>query len=226
MFNAPFIIFNGSFYLPENLAADLCDRVSEFSDSSGSVPSCNLFQYLRCHIRFHSASCLQDVGDTEHSGVQEASPDLGFIITGKRRTGNAVDDIFEALVYIAGSTFQGDHFQSVAETAHIREIICAVEHAVDGIRMLIFHLPDFHRTGVQQFAGISHIKDIAQLCPVIRRRDQRDSLSSAPDIPMHGVIPNFVAGTGRSFGTLRVYQQLIVKRIFIKSCGMTKKLHP
>ena len=114
MFNAPFIIFNSSFYLPENLAADLCDRVSEFSDGPGSVPSGDLLQCLRTHIRFHTASCLQDVGDAEHRGVQEASPDLGFIIPAKGRTGNAVDDIFETFVHIAGSAFQRDCFQPVA----------------------------------------------------------------------------------------------------------------
>ena len=119
MFNAPFIIFNSFFYLSEDLAADPCDRVSEFSDGSGSVPSGDLFQRLLAYIWFHAASCLQDVGDTEHCGVQEASPDLGLIITGEGRTGNAVDDIFEALIHIVGSTIQRNHFQSVSETAHI-----------------------------------------------------------------------------------------------------------
>ena len=79
---------------------------------------------------------------------------------------------------------------------------------------------------MKQFSGISNIKDIAQLHTVISRRKQCDAARSAPNVPVHGVIPDLIAGTGRSFRPLGVDQQLIIERIFIKPCRVPKKLHP
>ncbi len=98
-----------------------------------------------------------------HCGVQEGSPDLGIIITGKRRTGNAVDDIFEILVQIVSRALQCHHFQPVTKRIHARNIIGVIKHQIDRSNVPVFHLPDLHRTGMEQFAGISDIKHIAHL---------------------------------------------------------------
>ena len=154
---------------------------------------------------------MQDVGGAEHCGVQEASPDLGFIITGQCGTRNAVDDIFQMIIQMRRSGLQSNDFQPIAEIIHCWRGKSVIQRCIHCMNMLIFQFPDFNRTRVQQFAGIRDIKHVPQPGAVIRRRDQRDSLSSAPDIPMHGIVPDFIAGTGRGFGSLRINQQLIIE---------------
>ena len=220
MFNAPFIVLDAFFDLPENLSADLTDCAAQLSDCCGGIPSSDILKGFRVQIRNHSASRLQDEGCTEHRGVQEGFPDLTVIVPGETRTVNAVDDVLHMSVHIFGHSFHSDDFQFVAKIIHRRRIVCAVQGIHYGFGVTFIEFPDLNRSGMQKLTGIRNVKNITQLHAIVSRIQQSNALCTASDIAVHDIIPHIIAGTGRCFRPLRIDQQLIIECVFVEPCRM------
>lgn len=91
------------------------------------------------------------------------------------------------------------------------------QHFPDGLLRPLGQLPGLHVPGATARAGVRHIKDITHAHSVWARGEQRNTLGAAPDVPVHGVVPEIIPGTGRCIRALGIDQQLIAEGVLVQS---------
>lgn len=91
------------------------------------------------------------------------------------------------------------------------------QHFPDGLLRPLGQLPGLHAPGAAARAGVRNIKDITHTHSARTGSQQRDALGPAPDVPVHGVVPKLVPGTGRCIRALGIDQQLIAIRVLVQS---------
>ena len=92
--------------------------------------------------------------------------------------------------------------------------------------VLVTVFPQADRHGVRSRAGVAHIEHIGQSCLAVLLSEQGNSNGTGTHIPAHPPLPKVVPGTGRGPGALGMNHDLVLKRIFVVSCGGTKKCGP
>ena len=91
------------------------------------------------------------------------------------------------------------------------------QHFPDGLLRLLGQSPRLDISRPAARAGVRHIKDITHAHSVWARGEQRNTLGAAPDVPVHGVVPEIVPGTGRCIRALGIDQQLIAEGVLVQS---------
>lgn len=91
------------------------------------------------------------------------------------------------------------------------------QHFPDGLLRLFGQLPGLHVPGAAAHTGVRHIKDIAHAHPARTGSQQCDALGTSPNVPVHGVVPEIVTGTGRCIRALGIDQQLIAEGVLVQS---------
>ena len=98
----------------------------------------------------------------------------------------------------------------------IRIEVC-FQHFPNGLLRPLGQLPGLHVPGATARAGVRHIKDIAHAHPARTGSQQCDALGTSPNVPVHGVVPEIVTGTGRCIRALGIDQQLIAEGVLVQS---------
>lgn len=91
------------------------------------------------------------------------------------------------------------------------------QHFPDGLLRPLGQPPGLHVSGVTACAGVRYIKDIAHTHSARTGCQQRNALGAAPDVPVHGIVPEIVLGTGRCIRALGIDQQLIAEGVLVQS---------
>ena len=92
------------------------------------------------------------------------------------------------------------------------------------VLVTVFPLADRH--GVRHSAGVRDVEHIGQRRLAVLAPEQGNPHGAGPHIPAHTFLPEVVRGTGRSPGALGMDHDLVLKRIFVVSCGGAKKCGP
>lgn len=98
--------------------------------------------------------------------------------------------------------------------------VCAVylfQHFADRLLRLFGYSPRLDISRLTTSAGVRYIKDIAHTHSARTGCQQRNALGAAPDVPVHGIIPEIVLGTGRCIRALGIDQQLITIWVLVQS---------
>ena len=98
--------------------------------------------------------------------------------------------------------------------------VCAVylfQHFADRFFRLFGYSPRLDISRLTTGAGVRYIKDIAHTHSARTGCQQRNALGAAPDVPVHGIIPEIVLGTGRCIRALGIDQQLITIGVLVQS---------
>ena len=97
--------------------------------------------------------------------------------------------------------------------------VCAVylfQHFADRLLRLFGYSPRLDISRLTTGASVRYIKDIAHTHSARTGCQQRNALGAAPDVPVHGIVPEIVLGTGRCIRALGIDQQLITIRVLIQ----------
>lgn len=120
----------------------------------------------------------------------------------------------------------GDFFELSRKPTIGGNLIFFFQHRTDNRAVFLIYRPYKRRTGIFSHPRISSIKDVMIARRIARHIQQRDALCTAPDIPPHRLIPDFIAGAGGCVRTLCINHQLVVKTIFIYVRSRRQKRTP
>ena len=87
----------------------------------------------------------------------------------------------------------------------------------NGLLMLPIHFPDVRCSGSLPCPGICNIKQIAKARAIPAVVNNCDTYRAALDIPAHLLIPNFIAGNGGGFRSLKVDADLFIVGVLVKT---------
>ncbi|MED9821911.1 MAG: hypothetical protein U0J65_07775 [Christensenellales bacterium] len=217
MFHAPFRLPDCHFNLPQHLARDHADRVAKLMGSCRGVEVQHLGEVLPVQLRLQSAAQLKAIGDAGCGGLPEGRSDVEFIILRKEGIRNAVEDVPPVVAPIRECLLVGNLIDLLGEG---HRCICTkilFQHFPDGLLRLLGQSPRLDISRPAARAGVRHIKDIAHTHPIRTGCQQRDALGAAPDVPVHGVVPEIIPGTGRCIRALGIDQQLIAEGVLVQS---------
>lgn len=111
----------------------------------------------------------------------------------------------------------GNLMDLLGERHHCICIKILFQHFPDGPLRPLGQLPGLHAPGAAACAGVRHIKDVTHAHSARTGSQQRDALGAAPDVPVHGIVPEIVPGTGRCIRALGIDQQLIAEGVLVQS---------
>lgn len=95
-----------------------------------------------------------------------------------------------------------------------RKFFC--QHLADSRFCCFRQLPHVYIPRICPRSRVRHIKDIPDAHPVGGGVQQGNALCAAPDVAVHGAVPEFIRGTGACIRALRINHQLVVIGIFIE----------
>ena len=87
----------------------------------------------------------------------------------------------------------------------------------NGFLMLPAHLPDIRRSGILPCSGICNIEQVAKASAISAVVNDCDAYRAALDIPAHLLIPDFIAGDGGGFRSLKVDADLFIVGVLVKT---------
>lgn len=206
--------------LPQHLLIDLTDCRSQRSDGGRGIEikDCHEIFMVEVAFRFQPAAGHQGVGDADGGGCLKLYSDVKFIIFLQKGIVNDIEEVPLMLRPVFLCQLSG----------HIGELFCKVisgdavgafQHGRHGIHVPFLQLPQPWGTGVFTGSGISNIKDIAEPRPVAGIIHQGNALGTAPDIPAHCFIPQFIFSAGGGIRALGVDHQLLMERVLVKTGG-------
>ena len=216
MFHTPFCLPDCHFNLPQHLTCDHTDRIAKLSGSCRGVEVQHLGEVLPVQLRLQSASELKAVGDAGCCGLPEGRSDVEFIILRKEGIRNAVEDVPSVLSPISQRLLAGNLLDLLHKRHFSVCVVCLFQHSADRLLRLFGYSPRLDISRLATCASIQYIKDIAHAHSARTGSQQRDALRAAPDVPVHGVVPKLVPGTGRCIRALGIDQQLITIRVLIQ----------
>lgn len=185
--------------------------------SCRSVKVHHLGEVLPVQLRLQSASQLKAIGDAGCCCLPEGRSDVEFIILRKEGIRNAVEDVPPVIAPIRQRLLVCNLMDLLREGHFSIRIEVRFQHFLNGLLRPLGQLPGLHAPGAAACAGVRHIKDIAHTHPTRTGCQQRDALGAAPDVPMHGVVPEIIPGTGRCIRALGIDQQLIAEGVLVQS---------
>lgn len=177
----------------------------------------HLGEVLPVQLRLQSAAQLKAVGDAGGGGLPEGRSDVEFIILRKEGIRNAVEDVPPVIAPIRERLLAGNLMDLLLEGHRRIRIEVRFQHFPNGLLRPLGQLPRLHVPGAAAHAGVRHIKDITHAHSVWARGEQRNTLGAAPDVPVHGVVPEIIPGTGRCIRALGIDQQLIAEGVLVQS---------
>lgn len=172
---------------------------------------------LPVQLRLQSASQLKAIGDAGGGGLPEGRSDVEFIILRKEGIRNAVEDVPPVIAPIRERLLAGNLIDLLREGHFSIRTKILFQHFPDGLLRPLGQLPGLHVSGATARACVRHIKDITHAHPVGSCGEQRDALGAAPDVPVHGVVPEIIPGTGRCIRALCIDQQLFAEGVLVQS---------
>ena len=177
----------------------------------------HLGEVLPVQLRLQSAAQLKAIGDAGGGGLPEGRSDVEFIILRKEGIRNAVEDVLPVVMPIRECLLAGNLMDLLLEGHRRIRIEVRFQHFPNGLLRPLGQLPGLHVPGATARACVRHIKDITYAHPVGSCGEQRDALGAAPDVPVHGVVPEIIPGTGRCIRALGIDQQLIAEGVLVQS---------
>lgn len=172
---------------------------------------------LPVQLRLQSASQLKAIGDAGGGSLPEGRSDVEFIILRKEGICNAVEDVPPVVAPIGHRLLVGNLMDLLREGHRCIRIKILFQHFPNGLLRPLGQLPGLHVSGAAARAGVRHIKDITHAHSARTGSQQCDALGTSPNVPVHGVVPEIIPGTGRCIRALGIDQQLIAEGVLVQS---------
>ncbi len=100
------------------------------------------------------------------------------------------------------------------------------QRLADDIPIRLLHLPQLHRPGCGSFAGIRHVKHIAQALLPVPVDKKGDAGGAVLHVAVHGIVPEAILGAGCGGGPLGENHHLLRVGVLAKPPGGAKKRLP
>ncbi|WP_255575524.1 hypothetical protein [Caproiciproducens faecalis] len=223
-----FVIFNGDFDLPQYLFACFADCRAEGGDGIGrvEVEDAQKILMLKVFVGFQPAAGQNRVGDADRGGASELCSDVELIIFLQKATVNDVKNVVLMLLPIFVCQLSGNLLQLVGKTFFAGNGILPFQRCRNRVLMFRAILPKIRTAGILTVSCVGNIKDVPDSRLVTGCVDERNPFSSAPDIPAHFFVPDFITGAGRSVGALGIDHELLMVRVFVEPRGGFQKIRP
>ena len=222
------VSLDGDFDLPQDLFAGLADRRSEDANRVCGVEVEDGLEVLVVEVvgGVKPAAAHHHIRCADGSGVFENSSQVVFIIFFEERTVNDAAEVALVLVKPALDQLPGDVLQlkSKADPAGLAETV--FQRCGHSVQMLRTVLPKERAAGIRAAACVGYIKNVFHPGRVPGAVDQRNALCAAPNIAVHGLVPDLIASTGGRLRLLGKDQKLLVIGVLIQPGRCFKKCRP
>ena len=169
---------------------------------------------LAIHIK--ATAGLQGVAGADGSRSAEGFPYVDFIVLLQEGTVNDTEDVLLMILPVGADLTLGDLSQLEVQAGGSGYVIFLFQHGSDGGFIALVDLPQEGIKGSAPGAGVRNIEHIAQreLASVIVQ--QSNALGTAPDIAVHGIVPQIVLSASGGVGPLGMNQQLVAVLVFVQ----------
>ncbi|MCD8128423.1 MAG: hypothetical protein LUD54_02420 [Oscillospiraceae bacterium] len=205
-----FILSDRDFNLPQHLLIDAADRCAKLRNSRRSVPVEHAEKILmrKIFLRFHAASGHQGIGDADRGGVSERDSHVVLIIPGKKGIVNDGKNIFPMRAPVFVGELRRDPFKLRLQTALSLNIVAALQHRRNRLRVFRPVRPEVNPAGTTGTACIRNVKNIFDTRSAAAHIYKCDTLAAPAYIAPHALIPKVIAGAGGGLRALGINHEL------------------